>query len=95
MNSYNNYGNRSNYNNSRHTKSSSEVSYTPEISSNTTLDFENITIDLFSTTPKEYAKICATKQVIGGKPAKDANKGTQLRRFYDELVMWTERSETD
>ena len=26
-----------------------------------------------------------------GKPQQEKNKSTQLRRFYDELVMWTDK----
>lgn len=50
-------------------------------------DFKNITVDLFSTTAKKYADMCA-------KASAKTNKSTQLRRFYNELVLWAERSDT-
>ena len=38
--------------------------------------------DLFSTQAEEAAERCASRA--------DCNKSTQIRRFYDELVMWAE-----
>jgi len=49
-------------------------------------DFENITVELFSKTAESYAIECSKD--------KGKNKSTQLRRFYDEIVMWEERSQT-
>ena len=92
----NNYGNRSNFSKPPFQKNSLEKdNYVPEISANKPLDFENITVDLFSSTPKKYAEICTRPKNKKGRDDSKLNKGTQLRRFYDEFVMWTERSETD
>ena len=49
-------------------------------------DFENVTIELFSSKAENYAIECSK--------SKNSNKSTQLRRFYNELVMWEERSQT-
>lgn len=50
-------------------------------------DFKNITVDLFSTTAQKYAEICAQANAR-------MNQSTQLRRFYNELLLWAERSDT-
>lgn len=41
------------------------------------------TAELFASIAEEAAKACAAKR--------DTNKSTQLRRFYDELVLWTNK----
>lgn len=46
-------------------------------------DFINPTVDLFDTTAHEFAYKCSCSIL---------NKSTQVRRFYDELVLWTDRS---
>ena len=67
---------------------------TAQISSLPIFDFEHITTDLFSNKAQEYAKICSNPINKKNKPDNKLNKGTQLRRFYDEVVLWTERSDT-
>lgn len=44
-----------------------------------------IDIDLFDNTARKAAKTVADSK-------RDINKSTQLRRFYDELVMWEEKA---
>ncbi len=47
-------------------------------------DIRNLTKDLFDKTADDCAKIISE--------CKDQNKSTQIRRFYDELVMWEDRA---
>ena len=47
-----------------------------------------IDADLFDKTAKRVATIVANKS---DRRASQLNKSTQLRRFYDELVMWEEK----
>jgi CRISPR-associated protein Csm2 len=42
--------------------------------------------ELFSEVASETAK------TIAGNPSKHINKSTQLRRFYDEIVMWEHKT---
>ena len=51
-------------------------------------DANNIDPELFDTTAKAIAQV-----VSQGK--REHNKSTQLRRFYDELVMWEEKVRQD
>jgi len=53
-----------------------------------TNDEGKIDADLFDRTANRVAKIVANK---GDRRASQINKSTQLRRFYDELVMWEEK----
>jgi len=46
--------------------------------------FKNISIDLFDGVAQAAAKFIADN--------KNSNKPTQLRRFYDEIVMWDSKS---
>ena len=48
--------------------------------------------DLFDKTAKQVAKIVANKS---DRKSNHLNKSTQLRRFYDELVMWEEKIRAD
>ena len=48
-----------------------------------TVDIGKMTAELFSDTASKAADACAA--------GRDTNKSTQLRRFYDELVMWTDK----
>ncbi|MEE6207134.1 MAG: type III-A CRISPR-associated protein Csm2 [Alphaproteobacteria bacterium] len=47
---------------------------------------KNLTKELFDVTADRCAKI------ISESNKKEQNKSTQIRRFYDELVMWNERA---
>jgi len=47
-------------------------------------DMGNIPSELFDTTARKAAKKVADVR-------REMNKGTQIRRFYDELVMWEEK----
>lgn len=54
------------------------------------IEFERdgkIAPQLFDETAREVAREVA-RVVAGGKREANTNKSTQLRRFYDELVMW-------
>ena len=51
-----------------------------------------IDADLFDKTANRVAKIVANKN---DRRASQINKSTQLRRFYDELVMWEEKVRQD
>lgn len=48
-----------------------------------TVDIGEITAELFSDTASRAAYACAA--------GRDKNKTTQLRRFYDELVLWDDK----
>lgn len=41
--------------------------------------------------PNDIFSDIAERSAIWIKEGKDANKSTQLRKFYDELAMWNER----
>lgn len=41
--------------------------------------------------PQLFADIAEAKAKAVAQGSRDANKSTQLRRFYDELVMWQEK----
>ena len=92
---YNNYprpqGGHSNYN-----KGSSTIqpSLQIKIKEPPTFNFEMIEVSLFSDKAENYAKICSEPINKKGKLDKKLNKATQLRRFYDELVLWAERTDT-
>ncbi len=66
-------------------------------------DVKNLTKDLFDKTASEWAKKIAYKMDDAGNIEKNyrgenqltKNMPTQLRRFYDELVMWNERAQTN
>lgn len=47
---------------------------------------DSVNKELFDTTAEKCARILANNK---------SNKSTQLRRFYDELVMWYERANSD
>ena len=49
-------------------------------------DIKNLSKELFDEIADECAKI------ISESKKKETNKSTQLRRFYDELVLWDERA---
>ncbi len=49
-------------------------------------DIQNLTPELFDETAEGWAK------TLAGSKKELLNKPTQLRRFYDELVMWNERA---
>lgn len=85
MNNRNNGGNSENRwrNNSYNEKEQEKPRELPAF------DIKEITKELFDTKADKCAK---TISEINGK---DCNKGTQLRRFYDELVQWYERGITD
>lgn len=53
------------------------------------INFSEITPELFDT----IAERCA-KSVAGDNPRSQTNKPTQLRRFYDEVVMWENKVNT-
>ena len=63
-------------------------------------DVENLSKELFDDTAKKWAEKIAYKMDNMGNIQKDRygnneptkNMPTQLRRFYDELVMWNERA---
>lgn len=69
-----------------------ECKYTNDKSVNKEYDFNSefkldvINKELFDTTAEKCARILSNSK---------SNKGTQLRRFYDELVMWYERVHSD
>jgi len=48
------------------------------------IDLNNVSSDLFSDIPERIAKRLATNT--------SSNKPTQLRNFFNEIVMWEERS---
>ena len=48
--------------------------------------------DLFDKTAQKVAEIVANKN---DRKSSQLNKSTQLRRFYDELVMWEEKIRSD
>ena len=58
-------------------------------------DFKDIKLsepldpELFNGTARKYAKILALRE--DGRP-RNENKPTQLRRFYDEMVLWETRA---
>lgn len=49
--------------------------------------------DLFSQVAEDAAKDVAKWD--GSKAGRDASKPTQLRKFYDEICMWNDKSERD
>lgn len=49
------------------------------------IDFNSLTQNIFSDIAEETAKL------VKGDDRNRKNNRTQLRRFYDELVMWNER----
>ena len=49
------------------------------------IDFNSLTSEIFSGIAEKAAKL------VRGDDRNHKNKRTQLRRFYDELVMWDER----
>ncbi len=51
-------------------------------------NLSNLTKELFDTIADKCAQIIAASSV-------SINKPTQIRRFYDELVMWNERVDSD
>ena len=53
----------------------------PEPIDTTLIQLKNIKADLFDSVAQETAKIIADTK-------KETNKPTQLRRFYDEIVLW-------
>ncbi len=48
------------------------------------INLKDISVDLFNTVAQEKAEIIADNR--------KSNKSTQLRRFYDEIVMWETKS---
>lgn len=65
---------------------SSQRPYTPAVSASTlntsAIQFEPLQAELFSQIADDIAKTIADSQ---------ANKASQIRKFYDELCMWNER----
>ena len=57
------------------------MSYTPTNGS-FRLSLDPVSADLFSDKALEAARLCTNK---------DRNKPAQIRRFYDELVMWHDK----
>ena len=57
------------------------------------LDLQNITRETFDQTAEQYAKFLCPD--ANNNKEKNKNKGTQLRRFYDELLLWYERAGKD
>lgn len=51
-------------------------------------NLSNLTKELFDAIADKCAQIIAASSV-------SINKPTQIRRFYDELVMWNERADSD
>lgn len=49
------------------------------------IDLKNLSVDLFDTVAKDAAMTIADSK-------KDINKPTQLRRFYDEIVLWESKA---
>lgn len=92
---YNNYprpqGGNTNYNKGY---SPTQQPLQPQINKPPVFDFENISVQLFSGEAEKYAEICSEPINKQGKLDKKLNKATQLRRFYDELVLWAERTDT-
>ena len=74
-------GLKSNGNSNHSSTSSGKVSSLPDF------NIKVITKDLFDKTADSCAKILSDD--------KRTNKGTQLRRFYDELVLWYEKVGSD
>ena len=50
------------------------------------IQFKNIEADLFDGVARQAA------ETIANNKKKELNKPTQLRRFYDEIVMWEAKS---
>ncbi len=50
-----------------------------------------LTGTLFSVTAEKVANAIASDVNSKNKSNKDLNKSTQIRRFYDELLMWQEK----
>ena len=64
--------------------------YTPSIPLNLKpIQFANKSFDLFDEIANETA-IC-----IANSDSRDANKSTQLRKYYDELCMWDQKIKQD
>jgi len=55
------------------------------------LDPENLPTNLFSQVAENAAKYAA--EWDGNRADKNASKPTQLRKFYDEICMWNEKSQ--
>ena len=51
-------------------------------------DFNHPTPELFSQTAEDWAKKCYVNA------NSNTNAGTQIRRFYDELILWNEKCTT-
>lgn len=54
------------------------------------INLERVPVNLYDETAENVAKKIA-EPVFNGKN-RDANKGTQLRGFYDEIVMWEQKA---
>lgn len=82
----NNYQNNNGYRRAGYSTESGSRTEQPAAAQLPAFDLANIVPELFDTTADKCAKIISSSNV---------NKSTQLRRFYDELVMWYERANTD
>ena len=58
-----------------------------------TLDTDKIILATDKLNKELFNRIASeTAKTIAGNPSKHVNKSTQLRRFYDEIVMWEHKT---
>ncbi len=72
------YNNQQKQYNNQYSQKKNEIVEIPQF------DFTHPTPELFSQTAEEWAKKCSGK----------INTNTQIRRFYDELILWNEKCTT-
>jgi len=71
-------------NNTRNNRSDYQKNSLPELDTKR-IQFKNKTADLFDAVANK------TAETIANNRSRDVNKSTQLRKYYDEIIMWEQK----